>query len=182
MGGYTWYKNSRLNRITAWHNTPTLDIPSEIIYIKDEETKEVCSLGCNPLPDDNNYNIIYGFGYAKYIHISNGIEQELITFVPREESVKVGLLKFKNTTPNKKKFSVYYYVKPVIGEDEIKSNQYIKLIYEEKNNIIFAKNMYEMELETPFVFVSSSEPIQEFTGNKKAFLGKGKLSMPDRNK
>ena len=29
------------------------------------------------MPDDKNYNVIYGFGYAKYIHKSDGIEQEL---------------------------------------------------------------------------------------------------------
>ena len=37
MGGYTWYKNCRLNRITSWENQPSFDIPSEIIYLKDEE-------------------------------------------------------------------------------------------------------------------------------------------------
>ena len=35
MGGYSWYKNCRLNRITAWENQANYDIPSEIIYIKD---------------------------------------------------------------------------------------------------------------------------------------------------
>ena len=39
MGGYTWYKNSRLNRVTSWENQPNYDIPSEIIYLKDQETK-----------------------------------------------------------------------------------------------------------------------------------------------
>ena len=35
MGGYTWYKNSRLNRITAWNNDPVRDVQSEIIYFSD---------------------------------------------------------------------------------------------------------------------------------------------------
>ena len=38
MGGYTWYENSRLNRITSWNNNPIADIPSEIIYMKDMES------------------------------------------------------------------------------------------------------------------------------------------------
>ena len=41
------------------------------------------------MPDDKNYNIIYGFGYAKYIHQSQGIVQELNVFVPKEDSIKV---------------------------------------------------------------------------------------------
>ena len=58
MGGYTWYKNSRLNRITSWANMPTYDIPSEIIYVKDEETKKAWSLGLNPMPDNKTDNVI----------------------------------------------------------------------------------------------------------------------------
>jgi cyclic beta-1,2-glucan synthetase len=68
MGGYSWYKNCRLNRITSWSNNPILDIPSETIYLKDDETKKAWSIGLNPMPDNNNYYIIYGFGYAKYMH------------------------------------------------------------------------------------------------------------------
>ena len=70
MSGYTWYKNSRLNRISAWSNNPILDVPSEIIYLKDDETKRAWSLGFNPMPDENDYYVTYGFGYAKYMHES----------------------------------------------------------------------------------------------------------------
>jgi len=70
MGGYSWYENSRLNRITAWSNNPILDVPSEIIYLRDEESKKTWSLGLNPMPDNNDYYITYGFGYAKYRHQS----------------------------------------------------------------------------------------------------------------
>ena len=70
MAGYTWYKNSRLNRITSWSNNSVLDVPSEAIYIKDDETKKAWSLGLNPMPDNNDYYITYGFGYAKYLHES----------------------------------------------------------------------------------------------------------------
>jgi cellobiose phosphorylase len=97
MGGYTWYKNSRLNRITSWENSANYDIPPEAIYLKDIDTKKAWSLGLNPMPDDKNYNVIYGFGYAKYIHKSDGIEQELEVFVPKEDSIKVQILKLKNT-------------------------------------------------------------------------------------
>lgn len=68
MAGYSWYNNSRLNRISAWSNNPILDEPSEVIYLKDEETKKAWSLGLNPMPDNNDYYVCYGFGYAKYNH------------------------------------------------------------------------------------------------------------------
>ena len=119
MGGYSWYQNCRLNRISSWGNKPSLDIPSEVIYLKDQDNQKAWSLGLNPMPDDRNYNVIYGFGYCKYIHKCDGLEQELEIFVPKEDSCKIGIFKIKNTTPNRKKLKLYYYMKPVIGEDEI---------------------------------------------------------------
>ena len=36
MGGYSWFLNSRLNRVSSWENNPSYDIPSEIIYLKNK--------------------------------------------------------------------------------------------------------------------------------------------------
>lgn len=131
------------------------------------------------MPDNNNYNVIYGFGYAKYIHKSQGIEQELEVFVPKEDSIKVEILKLKNTTPNRKKLKIIYYAKPVIGEDEIKSNSYINLSFDENSNTICASNLYNNEFEKNVEYVSCSEKIKSYTGDKKFFLGKGGLENPD---
>ena len=179
MGGYSWYKNSRLNRITSWHNNPSYDIPSEAIYIKDMGTKKVWSLGLNPMPDDRNYNIVYGFGYAKYMHSCLGIEQELEIFVPREDSCKIGILTLSNKTPNRKKLTVYYYIKPVIGEDEFKTSKNIQIQFDRNSNIIMANNRYINEIENTQIYVSSSEKIKSYTGDKKFFLGKSGLSNPE---
>ena len=178
MGGYTWYKNSRLNRVTSWHNKAFLDISSEVIYMQDEQSGKTWSLGLNPMPDGNNYNVIYGFGYAKYIHKSNDILQELDVFVPNEDSVKINILKLSNTSPVKKKLKIVYYLKPVLGEDEIKTDGFIKLEFSRKLNLVNIQNLYENELKN-YCFVSSSEKIKSYTGDNQFFLGKGGLSNPD---
>ena len=179
MGGYSWYKNSRLDRITSWNNNPSNDIPSEIIYIKDIETKKAWSLGLNPMPDERNYNVIYGFGYCKFIHNSLGIDQELDIFVPKEDSCKICILNLKNKTPNRKVLKLYYYIKPVIGEDEIKTEKNINLKFDRNSNTIIANNMYINEIENTKLYISSSEKIRSYTGDKKCFLGKGGLTNPE---
>lgn len=179
MGGYTWYKNSRLNRVTSWGNHPDIDVPSEVIYLKDLETKRAWSLGLNPMPDDKNYNIVYGFGYTKYIHKSNDIEQELEVFVPKEDSVKIQILKLKNVSINRKKLKILYYIKPVLGEDEVKSNGYIDLQYDKNNNIICSQNLYNSDFKNDVIYVSNSEKIKSYTGDKLFFFGNGSLSNPD---
>ena len=179
-GGYTWYKNSRLNRITSWQNSACGNIPSEIIYLKDEENGKIWTPTAMPMPDDKNYNAIFGFGYAKYIHSSNDIMQELEVFIPQEESCKINILTLKNNAPKKKKMKILYYVKPVIGEDEIKSDSYIKLKYEENSNMIVAKNLYNVDEFNDTIYVSSSEKIKSFTGNKKTF-GVNKVRLDNDN-
>ena len=97
--------------------------------MEDMETKKVWSLGVNPTPDNNDYYITYGFGYSKFMHTSNGILQELKVFIPKEDSVKVQLLHLENKLAKRKEVKLVYSVKPVLHEDEIKSNGYIKLKY-----------------------------------------------------
>ena len=78
----------------------------------------------------------------------------------------------------RKKLKIVYYIKPVLGEDETKSNGYLKINYDDNSNAVFAENLYESDFKSK-IFVSSSEKINSFTGDKKAFLGKGGLSNPD---
>ena len=178
MGGYTWYKNSRLNRISSWSNGAFLDIPSEVIYMEDRKTGKKWSLGLNPMPDENDYHVIYGFGFAKYIHESLGIIQELEVFVPKEDALKVNILKLNNGTTERKRLKIVYYVKPVLGEDEIKSDGCLKVSYDDNSNMVLLDNLYEADFRNK-VYLSSSEKIKSFTGDKKFFLGKGGISNPD---
>ena len=156
-----------------------MDIPSEIIYLKDKETGKKWSLGSMPMPDDNDYYITYGIGYAKYSHISDGIIQDLEIFVPEEDSVKVNILKLKNTLPTKRNLKLVYYIKPTLGEDEIVSNGYINIEKNTNNNLIYAKNLYNADFKNSIIYVSSSEKIKSYTGDKRSFIGNGSLSNPE---
>ena len=178
MGGYSWYRNCRLNKVSSWCNQPFMDIPSEIIYLEEMKTGKKWSLGLNPMPDENEYNIIYGFGYAKYIHENSGITQELEMFVPNEDTVKINILKLRNNTVERKKIKIVYYIKPVLEEDEIKSVGHLKIDYNSDLNIIFVKNLYEDDFNSK-IFVSCSEKIKSFTGDKNNFLGSGGIANPD---
>lgn len=179
MGGYTWYKNCRLNRLTAWNNNQVTDVPSEVIYLEDMETKKIWSLGANPTPDENDYYITYGWGYSKYLHTSNGILQNLKMFVPENDSVKIQILHLENKLAKRKKLKLVYYVKPVLDEDEIKSNGYIDLKYNENNNIITLQNQTKKVKDRTIMYVTCSEKIESYTGSKEFFIGKGTIKNPE---
>ena len=177
LGGFTWSKNSRLNRISAWSNNQVVDVPSEVIYLKEEESGKTWSLGLNPMPDNNDYIVTYGFGYAKYEHTSMEIMQKLNVFVGKDDSIKINLLNLKNLAPKKKKLKLVYYLKPVLGEDEIFSNGYIDLENKENANTILVKNMGAEKEE--YCYIASSEKIVSYTGDKTFFIGNGSLANPE---
>ncbi len=206
LGGYTWYKNSRLNRLTAWNNNQVTDVPSEIIYLEDLESKKMWTVSVNPCPDNNDYYITYGFGYSKYMHTSNGIYQELNVFVPKgdgvvlscpvsnqnggsvladqkystkEESVKVQILHLENKLAKKKELKLVYYIKPVLDEDETKSNGYIELDYNANMNLITLENKTKELTNRTIMYIACSEKILSYTGSKKSFIGKGTIKNPE---
>ena len=179
MGGFTWSENSRLNRLSSWSNNAVLDIPSEIIYLQDKETNKAWSLGLNPMPDENDYVVTYGFGYANYKHNSNGILQEVDVFVPTEDKVKVNIVTLKNIEPVKKNLKLVYYIKPVFGEEELNTRSYINLKFKEQENFIYAKNVYTDLFKNAISYIGCSEKISSFTGSKASFVGKGTLANPE---
>ena len=177
LGGYTWHKNSRLNRLSAWNNNHVFDLPSEVIYLKDYKTGKKWSLSNNINNENLESYITYGLGYVKFKTVQNNIMQELNIFVPKSDNVKINILKLKNLEPNKRNLKLIYYIKPVFGEDEIKTNGYIEVSKE--NNIIIAKNLYKDSFKNNVAFVSSSEPIKTYTGNKNFFIGNGNIKNPE---
>ena len=177
LGGYTWHKNSRLNRLSSWNNNPVFDIPSEIIYLKDNKTGRKWTLSNNLNQENKESYVTYGFGYVKFKTIQNNLMQELKIFVPKKDNVKINILNLKNLEPNKRTIKLIYYIKPVLGEDEIKTNGYIKLIKE--GNVINIKNLYKDSFKKNYCFVSSSEKILSFTGSKDFFIGNGNIKNPE---
>lgn len=174
LGGYTWCKNSRLNRITTFSNNPLTDVPSEIIYLNNKKTGKVWRIGNKQKQD---LYVTYGFGYANFKSINDGILQELNVFVPKDDSVKVNLLRLKNLGNEKKELKLVYYINVCMGEDEINSNGYINI--EKNNNVIYAKNLYNALEENVVVYVATSEVISSYTGNKDFFIGNNTIENPE---
>ena len=178
LGGYTWNKNSRLNRLTAWNNDRVLDIPSEIFYIKDEESKNVWTLNSGVIPNKNYYYVTHGFGYTKFLNTNNNLRQELEIFVPNEESLKIMDFRIKNLVNEDRTVKLVVYIKTVLGEDEYLTSGNLKL--EKQENCIKIKNVFREDcFKDKTMFVSSNLKINSFTGEKDDFFGNGDILNPD---
>ncbi len=178
LGGYTWSKNSRLNRLTAWNNDRVIDFPSEIFYIKDEDNKIIWTLNSGVIPNKNYYYVTHGFGYTKLKNLNDNFNQELEIFVPNEESLKVLKFRIKNIINEERKIKLLVYIKTVLGEDEFLSNG--NLFVEENENILTVKNIFtEESFKNKIMYITSDLEIKSFTGDKDNFFGEGNILDPD---
>ncbi len=178
LGGYTWYKNSRLNRLTAWNNNTIYDVPSEIYYLKDEDNGKTWTINSSINPSPNYYYIRHGFGYSTFENSNDNLIQTVNVFVPNEENVKVLDFRIKNIINENRKIKLVVYIKPVLGEDEYFSNGNIRLT--KQGNILLVKNVFANEdFKDKIMYVSSNEKIKSFTGDKTEFFGNGTIEEPD---
>ncbi|CDF58408.1 Cyclic beta-1,2-glucan synthase [Thermobrachium celere DSM 8682] len=179
-GGYTFSENSRENKLTPWSNDPVIDHIYETIFIRDDDTGEYFTITPRPVRHQSQYTITYGTGYVKYIHQHNGIFGEITSFVPKDDMIKVSLLKIKNNSNSVRRLSLFYYVKPVMGVTPYLTNQYIVNEFNDNINSFIIKNSYNTDFPNRLMFISSSEKIISYTGNLNEFLkDENKINSPE---
>ena len=108
----------------------------------------------------------------------NGMEQEMLVFVPERDAVKVQILTLKNQEPKKRKIKLIYYVKPVLDEEESKSHTFLKMTEDGSNHGALFENKVQMDGKQ-VGYVASSETIQSVTGDRFSFLGNSSLDNPE---
>ena len=158
LGGYSWFKNSRLNRISKWSNDEVADTDSEKIYIYDKEKNIFWELG------SGNSLITHGMGYSIIEQKSNDFRQKIDIFVSQNKNVKINLLTLKNNSNHEKNIEIIYEIDLVLDEDEMKSEGNIKTSFLQKENILYSKNLFRSNIKN-ISYIYSSEKIKNYTGN-----------------
>lgn len=176
-GGFTWFKNSRENKLTPWSNDPVCDQPSEIFYLRDE-SKEVWSMTALPIREEEPYYVEHGFGYTAFKHQSHGIAQLLTQFVPVEDAVKISLIELRNEGNQERKITLTYYMTPVLGVGTENSALHI-VSSQSPSGALILENGYSSEFSRLVCFMDSSESERSITGNRTEFFGKHKAWEPE---
>ncbi len=178
-GGYTWAINSRENKVTKWSNDPVMDIPSEIIYIRDDDTGEFFSPTPAPIRGNQPYRIRHGLGYSAFEHNSNGLKQHMTLYVGERDPVKIYRVNLENAGDEKRKLSLYLYAELVMGASREETAPYIVSRSDPETNMLYFANTYNMEFKGQITFVSSSEQISSYTGDNMEFIGRrGHIDRP----
>lgn len=168
-GGFTWYINSRENKLTTWSNDPITDLPSEVVYIKDEGNANVFTAE-KLINTYGEYDVRYGIGYAIYKHCDRDICVTKTVFVPQNESVKVSIMDIANNSDKTKKISVYYYADCRLSSGISEYDEGITSFYNVKNSMLFSQN--NCVPENGLMFMAADYAIKEVWNNKCEFFGR----------
>ena len=119
-GGFSWYHNSRENKLTPWTNDPVTDPLHEIIYLRDNFSGDIWT------PYSGKYIVRHGIGYSIFESISCKIKTKLTVFVAEGDNNKLSFLEVVNTDDKPRSLTLTYYINPVLGVSESETKLYIR--------------------------------------------------------
>lgn len=183
--GYTWSGNSRLNRLTGWHNDPVCDLHAEAIWIRDEEAGVYWSPTPRPTPAAADYTVRHGFGYTSFACAGHELAQEITMFMAHDAPVKLTRLRLANHSDRPRRLSVFSFIRWVLGELPDQTSPSIETRRDAKRPAILATNPERECYKRHVAFnallahpqVDSSHIT--YTGDRRSFLGRFRdLSAP----
>ncbi len=170
--GYTWSENSRENRLTPWSNDAVSDPCGEAIYLRDEETGEFWTVTPRPVRSGGEYLVRHGQGYSVYERRSNGINQELLVFVPLDDPVKIHRLRLRNESDRRRQLSATSFAELVLGVNREVSAPYIVTEIDAETGALLAVNRYNNEFAQRVAFADVNNLRRSMTANRTEFLGR----------
>lgn len=174
--GTTWYGNSQSNRITPWSNDPVMDPVSEAIYIRDDELGIFWSPTPSPVRELDAYRVRHGQGYTRFEHNSHGIKQDLLVYVPVDDSggrpVKIQRLRLTNESNRKRTLSIMTYADLTMGTNREETQMHIQTEWDTESQAMLIYNKYNPDFGSHVAFNCSIPISTTFTGNRTEFLGR----------
>ncbi len=178
--GFTWFGNSQHGRLTGWSNDPVCDTPSEAVYIRDEETGTYWSPTPLPIRELDAYRSRHGAGYTVFEHNSHAIEQELITFVPTDETggdpVCIKRLRLRNDSSRLRRLSVTFYAEWTLGTDREKTAMHVVTSWDARSRSLLAVNRYHPDDGERVAFAALTPPPHSTSGDRTEFIGRNRTA------
>ncbi|HSM57816.1 MAG TPA: glucoamylase family protein [Candidatus Sulfomarinibacteraceae bacterium] len=169
-GGYTWAANSGENRLTLWRNDPVGDMPSEALYLRDEETAEIWSPMPQPVPAEAPYLVRHGAGYSVFEHNSHGLRQKVRLFSAPDAPLKVVALTLENEGAQRR-LTATLYIDWILGVG-LNTKRYIIPQYAEDHHALLARNPYNTEFGSRVAFLAATRQPHGLTADRMEFLGR----------
>ena len=174
--GFTWAGNSGENRLTPWSNDSVCDTQAEILYLRDEETARVWTPTPQPAGADHGFTVRHGKGYTSWQTDCEGLEQELVSFVPADDPVKIVRIRLHNRSPRSRRITATFYAEWLLGAVPGLPAPLRSTVYDADAHSFYTENPWTEDFGERTAFLTSSVRPHSLTASKQDFWGR----RPDR--
>ncbi len=173
-GGYSFYKDARLRRITRYrYNNVPLDNSGKYFYIR--EGKTVWSPGWKPVKTPlDDYSCRHGLGYTVIKGTKDQLSAEVLHFVPNGFHGEVQKLTLTNESKKAKEFQVFSFLEWCLWNALDDTTNFQRNFstgeLEVEGSVIYHKTEYK-ERRNHYAFYSVNSKIDGFETDRETFLG-----------
>ena len=173
-GGYSFYKDAKFRRITRYrYNNVLMDSGGKYFYIRDEDT--VWSPGWKPCKTTlDAYECRHGMGYTVIRGSKNGIEAEVLCFVPLKTQAEVQKLTLRNQSGTPKKLKLFSFVEWCLWNAATDMENFQRNFstgeVEVDGSVIYHKTEYR-ERRNHYAYYSVNQPVDGYDTDRETFFG-----------
>jgi cellobiose phosphorylase len=173
-GGYSFYKDALLRRLTRYrYNNVPIDNGGKYFYIKDGDT--VWNPGWKPSKTElDKFECRHGLGYSKIKGEKNGIEADVLYFVPQNYNGEVQNIKITNKTSKSKTVKLFSYVEWCLWNAHDDNTNFQRNFstgeVEIDGSTIYHKTEYR-ERRNHYAFYTVNAKINGFDTDRESFIG-----------
>lgn len=173
-GGYSFYKDAKFRRITRYrYNNVPMDSGGKYFYIRDEDT--VWSPGWKPCKTTlDAYECRHGMGYTVIRGSKNGIEAEVLCFVPLKTQAEVQKLTLRNQSGTTKKLKLFSFVEWCLWNAATDMENFQRNFstgeVEVDGSVIYHKTEYR-ERRNHYAYYSVNQPVDGYDTDRETFFG-----------
>ena len=164
-------------------NDPISDPPGDAMYIRDEDMGVFWTPTASPIRELDAYRARHGQGYTVFEHHSHAIEQELVTFVPVDDSggasLRLQRLRLRNRSSRRRRLSITSYAEWVLGGNRDETQMHVVTNWDVESQSMFARNAYHPDAGNRVAFASAIPRATSYTADRAEFLGRnGSTARP----
>ncbi|MFZ4776187.1 MAG: GH36-type glycosyl hydrolase domain-containing protein [Terrimicrobiaceae bacterium] len=173
-GGYTFYRDAKLRRLTRYrYNEIPYDNNGRYLYVKDGDTVWSPTWKPTRTPLDR-YECRHGLGYSRITAEKNGVEVEMLFFIPNSETVELWKTTVRNKSGEKKNLQLFSFLEFCLYEAQNDATNYQRTYsigeVEVEEGVIYHTTEFR-ERRDHYTIFGCTRPVAGFDTSRDAFVG-----------
>ncbi len=173
-GGYAFWKDARLRRLTRYrYNNMPFDVGARAIYVRHDGV--VWSPAWKPVKTAlDRYECRHSLGYSRITGVKDGIEVEVLFFVPPGENAEIWRVTVRNAAGRPRRVTLFSFVEFCFYEALNDMSNYQRTYsigeVEVEGSAIYHKTEYR-ERRDHYTLFACTRPVAGFDTARDAFVG-----------